>query len=479
MKGSFSDLFKTNGRYNIGLLTVFFLINGIVLVNACLHDPRINYDGKGHLKNIQALSEGHLPTPADSREFFCPPLPYAVPVLAKDCLGLSLFQAEKLAQCTNVLLSLGLILCLLKICHLLSPRPALKFGTLLLLGILPVYYKTFAYIRGEPYVAFFATVILYRTLAVLIEDRFTVRQGIVLGAAMGLCILSRQWGMLVLPGVFLVFLYKWWTTPPLRMAITRFVFVCLAVLVIVGGWFYLSLAVRYGSVTAFNQKPHDHLSIHNQPGYFYEVWNPQMARHPIRPNLADRFLPIFYSEVWGDYWGYFLIAGKKQNEDEFISGRTLSKLSSGKGIPADVYSNYGTMGAYLGRVNVVSLFPSALILVSLLMSIGVLWRKTGDCPSPAMRKDVHALLLLVLATSICGYLWFLLMYPSVEKGDTIKASYMLQIFPPLALLAGLALERVKTASPVWFRLIVLGLILTFIHNFGAVITRYSSVTSRF
>lgn len=70
--------------------------------------------------------------------------------------------------------------------------------------------------------------------------------------------------------------------------------------------------------------------------------------------------------------------------------------------------------------------------------------------------------LLVLA-SLAGYFWFLLSYPNLGKGDTIKATYMLQIFPFLALGGAQLLEWLRTRRPrLWGAcLIYLGVVVLF------------------
>lgn len=40
MTASILDLFRAYKKGSIGLVAVFLLANGIVLANACLHDPR-------------------------------------------------------------------------------------------------------------------------------------------------------------------------------------------------------------------------------------------------------------------------------------------------------------------------------------------------------------------------------------------------------------------------------------------------------
>ena len=72
-----------------------------------------------------------------------------------------------------------------------------------------MYYKTFSFVRGEPYVAFFAMLTLYYLLVLFIRKRFTSANAALLGIAMGLCALSRQWGLLLFPAVFLFMGWQW------------------------------------------------------------------------------------------------------------------------------------------------------------------------------------------------------------------------------------------------------------------------------
>ena len=107
--GTLARLMQTpEGRLDGWLLFVFVIVNGLVLFNAVLHDPTIQYDGEDHLAYISALAQLRLPTPQDSREFFSPPLPYFLPAVASTT-GLSLWWAAKFGQAEMVrfLLSRG------------------------------------------------------------------------------------------------------------------------------------------------------------------------------------------------------------------------------------------------------------------------------------------------------------------------------------------------------------------------------------
>jgi len=51
------------------LVGLFVLLNGLVLVNTCLHDPRIGPDSDAYLAYIETLSRGRLPGPRDSYQY--------------------------------------------------------------------------------------------------------------------------------------------------------------------------------------------------------------------------------------------------------------------------------------------------------------------------------------------------------------------------------------------------------------------------
>jgi len=469
----FVQPFRSGKGFDIALVLVFLLINSIVFVNACLHDPRIGYDADAHLRYIETLSQLRLVTPQDSHEFFSPPLPYAFSALLISLTGVKVFWAAKVAQLLNFFLSVGLTFYLIKTCQLISPKSSLKFGTLVFLGILPVYYKTFAFVRGEPYVVFFAVVILYYILLMSVRKQFTAAKAIILGGAMGLCALSRQWGILLFPPIFLFLSFQWIRLPQWRYAITKTVCLCLVLIFVISGWFYISLHSRYTSITTFNKAPEAQFSFRNQPLEFYVGLDPRLLfNNPVRPNFSNQFLPIFYSELWGDYWGYFTIYGIDTRKPKFVNGTLINKILSKGTRPYWLETNFKTIGAYLGRINLISTFPSVLALVSLVFAgMGILRRRRSE-PLIAGQRELYSFLLLLIGASMVGYFLFLIMYPSIGKGDTIKATYMLQIFPFVAILVGILLEHVKRSSQFFYRLIIGGLCFTFVHNSFAMLTHY-------
>lgn len=154
--GALSRPFRSaSGRWRPWLVGLYLAVNGIVLWNAVLHHPGVGYDAYAHLDYVATLAAGRLPTADDTRQFFAAPLPYLVPA-ALHAAGVPLGVAAKAGQLVAVPVSLALTFLVVELGRRLRPGSAFLGGaSLLLLGMLPVYYKSFAMLRGEPYVALF------------------------------------------------------------------------------------------------------------------------------------------------------------------------------------------------------------------------------------------------------------------------------------------------------------------------------------
>ena len=88
-------------------------------------------------------------------------------------------------------------------------------------------------------------------------------------------------------------------------------------------------------------------SLYNQPIDFYLINSDEILylfTKPIRPYLNS--FRIIYSDVWGDYWGYFVFTSKY----------------------LDIGRNQLAIGDYLARVNLISTIPTIFIFIGLLRS---------------------------------------------------------------------------------------------------------------
>lgn len=439
--------FLVQGRADLRLVAVFVLIHVVLVVNLFRHSPEIQYDSSGHRKNIEAYAAGRMPDPRVSTEFFSAPLPYVLPALLRRTTGMELQAALRGGQVLNVALSLMLVLYLLRLAqgeH--DPRGHARWAALLLLGMMPVYYRTFAMVRGEPLITAFALPAFYFALRLFGLGLGGYRAAIGLGALMGLMALSRQWGVFLLLAMGL---FAGWCVVLYRARaalIIRHGLVSAAIGMALCGWFYLHLHLSHGSVTAFNQPPRESFSLTNRPAEFLTgTGEGLLFQRPFRDSYDLQFLPVFYSDLWGDYWGYFLIYGRDTRSGDLKHGFYLARQRAEYPGAPWMETNLDRLAPWLGRTNALALFPSALLVLGVLTAAGsaVRWLRGRD---PGPEAALAVLASLGILASLAGYFWWLLMYRTLE-GSSIKATYMLQIMPLAAVLAGHLVGRVDRRHP--------------------------------
>jgi hypothetical protein len=439
-------------REKLLAVLVFVVIQAVLLFDVTLHDPRFGYDADSHLKYAAVLAHGRLPVPSESYEFFSPPLPYTVVAIA-NAAGFKLEGlAAKTGQFANLLYSIGVCIFVLKICNSLSPGSyELQFWSLALLAFIPAYYKSFSMVRGEPLLCLFVTASVYYALrAYDLESRRRRRWDfVVLGVLLGLAVLCRQWGFLILPALVIYAVMLPAPNLVARMLNLRWLVLSFAIAALIGGWFYVRLHQRFGRVTAFNQTPHG-WSLGKEPTQFYfGLGLDSLFTDPIRPEFANEFIPTFYSEFWGDYECYFLVYGMRPKSGDYISGFDLLHHLRLDPFAQSFYTNRFTIAPWLGLAQAAAIVPSMLFFAGFIMAMMALFGR-----GLATRAD--GLLALMVLTSMTGFLWFLVGFPT-GSGNTIKATYMLQIVPLLAILGARMLLMIRDRSPGLYR-IFLGLL---------------------
>jgi len=463
--------FYHDGRLDRLTLALFLAINGLVFANSILHDPGIGYDAVDHLRYIRILPL-RLPSEEDTREFFSPPLPYVVPSLVdKACLAWTgevpvagaeddcLRLAGKAAQLSNFFLSLGVTFLFLKIGE--AVRPGNHFwraSALLLLGVMTVYYKTFAQVRGEPYVVLFAVWGLYLLARIVMQpDRVAARTAVGLGVILGLLGLSRQWGFMLFPAILGLMILAWAADRLYRARILKALAASLAIALAICGWFYVGLFARYGSLTAFNRAARP-FAFSNQPIAFYrntglkDLW---LFRSPTRGTFDNQFLPTFYSEVWGDYWGYFVLIPER------------ASLGDDRYQP-----NADRMTPYLGRANAAAILPSLAFAAGVVIGMFSLARRRRAEGEARGRSLFTAVLLMFGGGAFLLYLYFLIRFTSVGPDTTIKATFVLHALLVLPLLGADFLEKVRTRLPPAYDASLVFLVVVWLHNLPTMITQY-------
>ena len=468
--------FYHKGKVHTPLVFLFILINLLVLANTVLHNPYQGYDAGDHIHYIKALAiNREIPTCAESAQCYIPPLAYMLPAIILATGRMNLWEAAKFAQLFNVILSLGLTYYLLKICELIDPQNVIfKFSSLVMLGILPVYYKTYALIRGETYLPLLIVFIAYQLLSIFLVRGNPLSNLILLGLAVGLAILARQWGFLVLPAIFVFAAYAVFKDhSKFRLSIATMV-VCILIPILVAGWYYFIMFQRYGSLTAWDRSASKISLSAFPPEFYFGLGSGKLFTDPVRPSFSNEFPAIFYSDTWGDYSAYFLVYAKDKRTGDYIISKYLENMiMTGKPLPDWIETNRYTINSYLGRVNFVSLLPSAIFAAGFIYALILIIRSFIEKPG-----DYHmvgpTIFTLIIISSMVGYEWYLLRYQNQgQGGDLIKATHMMQIFPFMALLAGGILEKLWGRWPkVWITTMIL-LALIVIHNLPAMITHYA------
>jgi Dolichyl-phosphate-mannose-protein mannosyltransferase len=459
------SLFRYDGKLDLGLIILFCVINLIVLTNSILHHPKIGYDSSSNLSYIVILSN-RLPASADTFEFFNPPLPFLIPSLFNDICNLVVpgpttnFKGldvkwdcrtydGKFAQFLNLLLSIGISLVLLLISDQIKPgNRYFKLSILVLLSILTVYYKTFSQVRGEPYLLFFVVLSTYFVINILTDASFNLRHVLLLGFSLGLMMLTRQWGAFVYPAIVLLLMWIFLHDRQLAVRYVKPILISFLISAVVGGWFYLHLYLSEGSITAFNIKSPG-FSLSNLPPDFFRgtgLKNFELFTHPVRPLFNNLFFPTLYSDVWGDYWGYFTFY--KQNSGfQDSSGKTV---------------------ALLGQVNAFAIIPTILLVLGACLGVAQLFRRNAPMTP---EKLSMALINLIAMTSLAGFMWFIISYYPTSQA-TLKATYIIQLFIVLLFPAAELLEKMRTWKPVAYWLTLSLLLIVLIHNLPAMITNY-------
>lgn len=439
------------------ILAIACIINVLVAVNAALHNPFIGYDADNHLDYVSVLAE-HLPNQSDSLEYYSPPLPYFLPSrifqLCESNTVTCKYVAGKFAQGINLLLSIVITVFLIKIADLIRPKDQhFKIATLLMFGLLTVYYKTFSQVRGEPYVAFFEVVSIYLVLKLAqTPEVVTLKDGILPGICLGGLCLSRQFGFLLFPAIGCLAVLIVIRKKTLGLKYGGVILFSFFVAFITCSWFYFHLNRTYGSFTPYAIRPRA-FSFSNQPLSFYRntgIGNFSLFRSPTRKTFNNELIPIFYSETWGDYWGYFVF--RREGILEYKS-------------------NQAAINPYLGNVNLVSLIPSFIFAIGMIFGLRSLMQSLNSTNS-SFESRAFSFFVLIVLISLAGYLWYLLRYTMIPKGATIKATYMIQIFMVLPFLAASFLEKIRETNSRLYFLCLASALAVFVHNLPAMITHY-------
>ena len=445
-----------------GIVSISILY--VLIYNLLHYDPIQGYDGDAHHAYVQNFlnlyTPGRLNQPSSNLtyEFFSPPFPYLFPAFVNEiCKSYFSFEniyetCQKIYGFINIIFQSFMYLVLLylymKIVKLFNGTDKkIYLSVLLVLGLFTANYRSIGMIRAETYILLLNSFLLYRFL-LLIKKSFAYDKSDIFyfGFTIGLLALSRQWAFLLFPAYFLLYFF---IKKEHKLRYFKFLTYTFFIGFLISSWFYINLYIEYGSFTKFNQEPIP-FSLKNQPLSFYlPIGNEasMVFTKPIRPYFQNQFLPILYSDLWGDYWGYFTF--------------TSRNLEIGR--------NQLVIGDYLARVNIVSLIPTLLLFSGLRHNFKYI--KNID---RSFKEYFNLYLSIAVFISLFGYLWFLISFPQ-PGGDTNKATYIIHLFHLLGLMAVFRLEDLKQKNYRSYFSIMLILFFVFLHNLSAMMSHFPRI----
>jgi hypothetical protein len=403
------------------LLVVLGVVAAIAIADAATFPGDLGYDALAHRAYADLLiHHGHIPSPAQSQEFHTPPGFYAV-AGAAEALASWLGAADpwQVARGLNVVWVLGTAILTVLIARELFPRDRLlQLAALAFAGLVPVVLKLAAMLHPETLSLFASTLALYLAVRTLARGSYGWRSAVVLGVALGLAQLVRTANLWLVPIVLagLAAAALGGAVARRRVASTAIVVVAAAALV-AGPW-YVRQAVEYSNPLVFNRPAPDVPLWRRRPASFYTgLGLPQSIRNPTRPQFVNELWPTLYSEIWGDYFGYFAWTTTASGTTPVALDRTGQRE--------------------LEAQNVLGFVPTLLAIGGVLALLSAALRK----PNPALL--VVGLLPLV---GLLGFLLFTVTYPSGD-GDVLKAAYVLTTVPGWAIGFGYAWSRLTRFRP--------------------------------
>tara|TARA_B100000579_G_C22772998_1_gene825047 strand:- start:934 stop:1452 length:519 start_codon:yes stop_codon:yes gene_type:complete len=159
---------------------------------------------------------------------------------------------------------------------------------------------------------------------------------------------------------------------------------------------------------------------------------------PIRPYLDNQYISILYTDLWGDYWGYFSFTSR------FL----------------DIGRNQESIGNYLSNVTSLSIITTILILTYYVKTL------RNNKKSFLIQYINYAVLF-----SFFGFLIFAISYP-VSTGDTIKSTYIIQMFHLIVFMASIELEKLKFYDLKKYNFLLTILFGIYVYNFQSFLSHF-------
>ena len=384
----------------------------VAVRNATVYPAVLGYDALEAIEYAQGLvKSGQLPSGTGS--YYTPPGFFAVGGLGvelSEWLGLD--HPARAGQVVNALAAIGTMLLLLALVRLLWPgQDVLHLAAIVFFVVCPVVMKAAAMFHPEPLSMLLSTAALVLTARILVRTDYRLRWTVPLGLTLGLAQLVRAWTLWTVAVVIVVLAVAAATRVRERRSLLGAIAAVAAVAILVPAPWYAHQFSRYDSALFGQPHPNEPLWSRRPLGFFVGAGLPEIVTQPYRPSFSRQFVPIAYTETWGDYFGVW----RWDPARDPPSGRVRRELVT---------------------MSIVGVPLTLVALAGWLALLGLAIRHPARSPE----RQLAALLPL---GALAGALYFATAYPTSD-GDTVKGSFMLTAVPAWAACFGFAFEGLRS-----------------------------------
>jgi len=393
----------------IGAAAIIAVLAVVAVHNAFAYPSIGGYDAQEYITYARDLVDhGRLP-PNGVGAYYTPPGYMAVAGLAGN-LGraLDMHDPEHLGQLVNAIAVVVTAVLVLLLGRTLWPsRPVLWLAAVGFFAFFPVVAKAGAMFHPEA-LGMAITAGALVVLALMVKRRtYSWRLSVPLGVLLGAGQLVRAWSLWLVVVAAIVLVAVALTERHVRRPALVALVVSLGLAVVVPSPWYVHQATRYSN-PVFDRPQENRFVLARRPVEFYvDARYPAIVFHPWQGQFNRRFIPVMYTETWGDYFGIWAWGPGRSDRTDAID-------------------------TTLVRQSVLGLLPTALALVGLIALLGM------AVTHP--REDVGRLVVaLPPLAAVASVLYLAVAYPTSD-GDTIKGTYALAAAPAFALCFGFAVD---------------------------------------
>jgi len=384
----------------------------VAVRNATVYPAVAGYDAPEAIDYATYLvRDGRLPRGTGS--YYTPPGFFAIGGLGIQ-LGnrLGLEHPVRIGQLANAFAAVGTVLLLLVLVRLLWPgRDVLHLAAIVFFVVCPVVMKSAAMFHPEPLSMMLSTAAMVLAAHLLARSDYRLRVAFALGLTLGLAQLVRAWTLWTVAVVLFVLLVAVLTRRRDRRPLVAAIAVVAVLAVLVPAPWYAHQLHRYDSAVFGQPHPAEPVWSRRPVGFFVGAGLPELVTRPYRPSFAGEFVPLAYTETWGDYFGVW----------RWLPG----------GDPPS-----GSTRRELVTMSVIGLPFTLVAVAGWLALLGLVMRH------PARSAERQLVALLPLA-AIAGVVYFATSYPTPD-GDTVKGSFMLTAVPAWAACFGFAFDGLRS-----------------------------------